>query len=105
MKNLNFKHRIELVTTEITLDELLQEITEEVSFGSFWADIKTVRGQEIFTAGQQLTLSTVRFIIRYVPDVNNDMIIVYNDNRYKIEEILNDNMNNKTLTIVATASI
>ena len=105
MKDLNFKHRIELLHTTTTMDEIGQEITKEVSFGSFWAEIKTVRGQDIQSAGQQLTKNTVRFIIRYVPGVNSKMIIVHNGDRYKIEEVLNDNMNNKTLTIVATASI
>lgn len=101
MKGINFKHRITLKETTTILDELLQEIEEVVEFGSFWADIKTVQGKEFHAAGQTALKNTVRFIMRYVPGVNNNMKIEYNGELYEIEEILNDNMNNKTLTIIA----
>lgn len=103
LMKINFKHRIHLKETIITLDGLKQEIKTVVEFGSFWADIKTVQGKEFHTAGQLILENKVRFIMRYVPDVNNSMKIEHKDVLYEIEEILNDNMANKTLTIIAKA--
>lgn len=105
MKGINFKHRITFKEVKLTVDELLQEIEEEVVFGSYWADIKTVQGKEFHAAGQTALKNTVRFIMRYVPGVNNNMKIEYKGNLYEIEEILNDNMANRTLTIIARATL
>lgn len=105
MKGINFKHRITLKETTTILDELLQEIEEVVEFGSFWADIKTVHGKEFHSAGQTALKNTIRFIMRYVPGVNSNMKIEYNGELYEIEEILNDNMANRTLTIIARATL
>lgn len=103
--NLNFNHRIKLFTTTIELDDLMQEIEVTKVFGSFWADIKTVQGKEFQTAGQEALKNTFRFIIRYVPGVNSEMIIEYNGQRFAIEEIINDNMKNKTITMVAETKL
>lgn len=105
MNGLNFKHRIKLLTVSIEMDDLLQEIEVIKVFGDFWADIKTVKGQDLQAAGVESYKSKFRFIIRYVPDVNSKMMVEYNGTRFAIEEILNDNMANQTLTILAETKV
>lgn len=96
----NLRHRIKILEVTVEVDELLQEIEVEKEFGSFWADIRTMRGEDIQTAGTEYQKNTFRFIIRYIPGITSKMIIEFQGQRYDIEEIVNDNMRNQTLTII-----
>lgn len=67
-----------------------------------WAAIRTFQGNEIQSAGITTPVENMRFIIRYIPGITSDMEIVHQDQRYQIQNIMNDNEDNKTLTIVAS---
>lgn len=101
----NYRHRIRILEVTIEVDELLQEIEVEREVGSFWADIRTLKGEDIQAAGTEFQKNTCRFIMRYNPAINSKMIIEYQGQRYDIDEIVNDNMRNKTLTIIGRTKL
>ena len=101
----NYRHRIRILEYTIELDELLQEIETETEVGYFWADIRTLKGEEIQTAGIELQKNTFRFIMRYNPEITSKMIIEYQGQRYDIDEIVNDNLRNRTLTIIGRTKV
>ena len=101
----NYRHRIRILEYSIEQDELLQEIEVEQELGYFWADIRTLKGEDIQTAGVDFQKNTCRFIMRYNPLIHSDMIIEYQGQRYDVDEIVNDNLRNKTLTIIGRTKI
>lgn len=101
----NYRHRIRILEVTIEVDELLQEIEVIKEIGSFWADIRTLKGEDIQTAGTEFQKNTFRFIMRYNPAITSKMIIEHQGQRYDIDEIVNDNMRNITLTIIARNKI
>lgn len=101
----NYRHRIRILEVTIELDELLQEIEVIKEIGYFWADIRTLKGEDIQTAGTEFQKNTFRFIMRYNPTIRSSMIIEYQGQRYDIDEIVNDNMRNKTLTIIGRTKL
>ncbi|MEY9979028.1 phage head closure protein [Lysinibacillus sp. RC79] len=101
----NYRHRIRILEVTIEVDELLQEIEVIKEIGSFWADIRTLKGEDIQTAGTEFQKNTFRFIMRYNPTIRSNMIIEYQGQRYDIDEIVNDNMRNKTLTIIGRTKL
>lgn len=96
----NYRHRIRILEVTIEIDELLQEIEVEKELGYFWADIRTLKGEDIQTAGMEFQKNTFRFIMRYNPAITSKMVIEYQGQRYDIDEIVNDNLRNRTLTII-----
>ena len=105
MLSSNYRHRIRILEFTIDVDELLQEIEVEKELGYFWADIRTLKGEDIQTAGTDFQKNTLRFIMRYNPAITSNMIIEYQGQRYDIDEIVNDNLRNRTLTIIGRTKL
>lgn len=97
----SFRHRITFLKETITVDELMQEITDTQEFAKVWAMIKTVSGREYFSAASTQNENTYRFIIRYKSGLTPDMQIKFKERLFNIESILNDDEKDKTLTIIA----
>lgn len=70
-----------------------------------WAMIKTVSGREYFEAAAVQNQNMYRFVIRYMPGLNEDMILEYEGRVFEIETILPDDEEQGTLTIVAKENI
>ncbi|MFS1511751.1 phage head closure protein [Chengkuizengella sp. SCS-71B] len=67
-----------------------------------WAMIKTMKGKEFYQAASVHAENTVRFVIRYTRDeINTKMRVKLKEHYYDIESVTNDDMKNKTLTIIA----
>ncbi|NBI30738.1 phage head closure protein [Chengkuizengella marina] len=67
-----------------------------------WAMIKTMKGKEFFQAASIQAENTIRFVIRYTKEeINTKMRVKHKEHYYDIESVTNDDMKNKTLTIIA----
>lgn len=79
----------------------------EAGEGSFqiitkaWAAIRTFQGNEIQAGGTTLPVENIRYIIRYQPGIEPNMTIEYEGDDYEIINVMNDNEDDKTITIVA----
>jgi len=65
-----------------------------------WAMIKTLKGTEYFSASSTQNENQMRFIIHFTEGLNEDMIILHDNREFDIESILNDDEENRTLTII-----
>lgn len=97
----HFKNRIEIM--EETEGGLLPNETGEELFTKAWADIRTMKGSEYTFASYTGNVDQSRFIIRYMEGIKYHMFIRYKGLKYKIKSIVNDNENNRTLTIIGEA--
>lgn len=97
-----FRNRIEIVHTDITEDELGNQIEEERVFKSAWAMIKTLKGSEYLKAAAVQATKIYRFVIHYTPGITNDMKVIYEGRTFEIiEPPTNDDEMDRTLTIIA----
>lgn len=65
-----------------------------------WAMVKPISAREYTQAKATQTENVTRFIIRYRPGIDDSMIVVYKQRNYEIDSVINDNEENKTLTII-----
>lgn len=100
---LSFTKRIKLVTMEPSSGPEPGGETE-VLFSKAWADIKTMKGSEIQTLGLTGHESTSRFVIRYMKGVKPYMQIRYKGELYDIQSMINDDEQNRTITMIASAT-
>ena len=102
--NLNsgqFRHLITFQKNMVTQDELGQETSEWQDFKSAMAMIKTLQGREYFEARQTQSETAVRFVIRYTPEIEGDMRILYDGKTYDIvAPPINDDELDKTITLI-----
>lgn len=75
-------------------------IEGKVDFKTLWAMVKTISAKEYHQAKSDQSEITTRFIIRYRTDLKEDMTILYGKRTFEIESIINDDEQNKTLTII-----
>ena len=96
-----FNKRIILQSeTEGGIDEFgypLEPIVKELKL---WAMVKPVKYTEYFESKTTQSENITRFVIRYRDGVDSTMTIFYKDQIYEIESIINDNEENKTLTLM-----
>ena len=100
-----FRHKITLMKLVTTQDEIGNMIEEWQPIRTCWTAIKTVKGQEYFSAASVRAEKTYRFIIRYTPNINETMKIDYNNRLFDIQSVLNDDEEKRTLTIIATERV
>lgn len=97
------RHQITIQKPTIEKDELGQE--KETVWSDHikvWSDIKTLQGREYIAAAAVKAERTTRFIVRYTPEIDETMRIIYKGKVYTIvEPPINDNELEKTLTIIA----
>ena len=107
-----YRHKILLRQTVKTLDDLLQEIENIIDYGSYWAMIKNIRGQEVFGASQEQMRVQSRFVVKYAKSletfIESDKTtfeILYKGVVYDVKEVVNDNHMNETITIFAEGRV
>jgi SPP1 family predicted phage head-tail adaptor len=66
-----------------------------------WAMVKPVSAREYTQAKADQTENIIRFVIRYRKNIDDTWLIFYKQRSFKIESVLNDNEENRTLTIIA----
>lgn len=93
----NFKHLIS-ITKEQPKPGPYPD-TEEVEVTKAWADIRTMQGREYSQSVLADTVETSRFIVRYTPIIDVSMQVSFKGQKYSIVSLVNDNEQNKTLTI------
>lgn len=102
MNKLNFKHLISIVEGEGGTDAGGFPTPGGGEFTKAWADIKTMKGNEFYSAKAIARVGISRFIIRYIPDIKQDMKVEFNGKTYNLESIENDDEQNRTITMIGT---
>lgn len=73
----------------VDADPFGQSTRDFETLASVWAKVEEKRGDEGEDGNQIVATKRVEFFIRYRSDVNEQMRIIYNNETYRIESILN----------------
>lgn len=101
-----YRHKILIRQRVITQDELLQEIEDYIEWGNYWAMVKTSKNKDSFSAGQESTEYSKRFVVKYsaslqgfIDSEHTSFEIVQNGITYDVKEAIDDNDLHNTITI------
>ncbi|MEW8997903.1 MAG: phage head closure protein [Thermoanaerobacter sp.] len=97
------RHRITLQKFMVITDPDGFTTQQWQDVATVWAAIENLHGREYWEAATVQAENTVKFTIRYRPDVTNDMRIVFRGQMYEITAIDNIKYRNEFLEIKAVA--
>lgn len=101
MKSEELRHRITLQVLETMTNENGFEVETWIDFKDLWAKIENLHGREYFEAAAVKAENTVKFTIRYIPNIEPTMRIIFKDKQYNITSIDNIKYANKFIEIKA----
>lgn len=95
------RHRITFQKLTATTNENGFEIEDWQDYKTVWAAITNLHGREYFEAAAVKAENTVKFTIRYVPNIEPTMRIIFKGKQYNITSIDNIKYANKFIEIKA----
>ena len=97
----SLKHRITFQILVTAINENGFEVSEWCDYKTVWAKVLNLSGKEYFEAASIQREKTVKFIIRWVDDLDETMTISYRGKSYNITSIDNIKYENKYIEIKA----
>ncbi|WP_373181214.1 phage head closure protein [Clostridium butyricum] len=97
----NLKHRVTFQRFTTVANDNGFEEEAWVDFKIVWAAISNLHGREYFEAAAVQAEKTVKFIIRFIKDIDESMRIKFRDKQYNITSIDNIKYANKFIEIKA----
>ncbi|MCD8502943.1 MAG: phage head closure protein [Bacillaceae bacterium] len=97
----SLRHRITLQKLTVSTNSNGFEVATWEELKTVWAAVSNLQGREFFAAAAVQAENTVKFIIRYLPEVDTTMRIVFRDKVYNISAIDNIQYKNKYMEIKA----
>lgn len=94
------RHRITIKSIVTTIDSAGYTVEDPMSFAIVWADVQPISGKEYFGAAVIKAENIVRFKIRYLQGITNDMTVEFEENTYNIKSIIDIDMGHKELILV-----
>lgn len=86
-------------------NEIGQTIVALTDFKAVWASVEPISGKEYTEADRNNNQLTYRIYIRYLEEVNADMIVNYNGRKFKITACINPRMKNELLQLVCVEQV
>jgi len=97
----SLKHKISFHTMEKTQDSTGGSILTPVVFAEAYASINALSGSEKYISQSIHAISSHKFVIRYIKDIDTSMQIHFRQRKFDITFIANVGERNKTLIITA----
>ena len=72
---------------------------KDIPLFTVWASIQPLRGREYYETERVNNTENVKIIIRYRDGVNENCKILYKKHTYKIQSVVNPNMENESLEL------
>ncbi|WP_196007899.1 phage head closure protein [Clostridium tyrobutyricum] len=101
MRTEELKHKITFQKLTTTTNENGFEVEVWEDYSTAWAAISNLMGREYFAAAAVQAEKTVKFTIRYLQGITDDMRILFEDKQYNITFIDNIKYRNKYIEIKA----
>ncbi|KGK87366.1 phage head closure protein [Clostridium sp. HMP27] len=95
------RHRITFQKLTANTNENGFEMEDWQDYKTVWAAITNLHGREYFEAAAVKEENTVKFTIRYVPNIEPTMRILFKGKQYNINSIDNIKYKNKYIEISA----
>lgn len=93
------KHRVAFEKLVAAVNENGFEIEEWKEYKVVWAKVSNLSGREYFQAATINKEKTVKFLVRFIDGISEDMRIRFNEKQYDIVAIDNIKYENKYLEI------
>lgn len=93
------KHRVAFEKLVTAVNENGFEIEEWKEYKVVWAKVSNLSGREYFQAATINKEKTVKFLVRFIDGISEDMRIRFNEKQYDIVAIDNIKYENKYLEI------
>lgn len=97
----NMKHKIIIQRPTVTQNENGYDVTTFVDYKTSWAAVNNLFGDEYFIAMQSQAQNTIKFLIRYIADIDTTMRIIFKQKIYNITFIDNIRYGNSYMEIRA----
>lgn len=97
----NLRHRVIFQKRIIGTDPEGYPIDTWVDIRTVWASVSNLSGREFYAAAAVQAENTVKFTVRYVPDVDTSVKILFRGNQYNITAIDNIKYKNEYMEIKA----
>ncbi|CCW31115.1 putative head-tail adaptor [Xenorhabdus nematophila F1] len=85
------RHRIDIQGIRTRRSPSGGVVNERYTVATVWAEAKFISGRELVAARAVLSESIVRFWIRYRPDIDTTMAIIFRGKTYAIQAVMPDN--------------
>lgn len=97
----DLRHRLTLqkFTTVVNENGFEEEAWQD--YKTVWASVSNLSGREYYQAATVQAEKTVKFLIRYIKEVDTSMRILFKDKQYNITSIDNMKYTNKYIEIKA----
>ncbi len=83
------RHEIIIQSAETTPNDLGEAVETWSTFAAVRAAIIPINGKEYFSAGQEQSNVSHKITMRYLPDVNTKMRILFGSRVYNIKSVIN----------------
>ena len=93
------RHRIRLQKQRNRPSDYGATIAEWLDVHHVWAEVKPLSGREYFAEAQIQSEVTTQIWLRYLPNVDSTMRVVFNEQIYEIVSVINYKLLNKTLLL------
>jgi len=97
----DLRHRITFQKLTTSVNENGFEVETWEDFKTVWAAASNLHGREYFAAAAIQAENTVKFTIRYLPDMDTTMRILFQGKQYNITSIDNIKYQNRYMEIKA----
>jgi SPP1 family predicted phage head-tail adaptor len=101
MRTEELKHKITFQKLTTTTNENGFQVEVWEDYLAVWAAVSNLIGREYFAAAAVQAEKTVKFTIRYLQGITDDMRILFEDKQYNITFIDNIKYSNKYIEIKA----
>lgn len=93
------RHRITFQRLALVVNENGFEVETWQEYRTVWASVSNLSGREYYQAAAVQEEKTIKFLIRYIEDIDTLMKILFNDKQYNITSIDNMKYKNKYIEI------
>lgn len=90
--------RVKIVKPSTNEESGFSAVTDK-PFLTVWASIQPLRGREYYETEKVQNTENVKIIIRYRENVTESCKILYKNHTYKIQSVVNPNMQNESLEL------
>ena len=97
----DLRHRITFQRLISTVNENGFEDEAWQDYKTAWASVSNLSGREYYQAAAIQAEKTIKFLVRYIEDIDTSMKIIFKDKQYNITSIDNMKYKNKYIEIKA----
>jgi len=105
MRSGSLKHKVEIHSYTELENDFSETVKSWVKLHDAYASILPLKATEKFVSKRTKSEVTHKVLLRYIPNINPNMRIVFGSRVFEIDSVLNIREENKILQIIATEEL